>query len=395
MSGGAVALIMNAVFGVAFFAAFIVLFMRDKRYLAPAWFAAMFATGLMAGAAEGILPSVSAYNYASWAILVLMALSHVFMTIGVSCLYKVRVPFAVIGSALFATVALNWLVMDASRDSLSYMAVRQGSYAALQAITIWLVWRVGRKSVVDRLLLVTLGLCALQYLARPAIGVLVGGAGSTAPEFLATNYAIVLLIVFAVSMIAVSFSLLILCIGEITNHLRLEAHEDQATGLLNRRGFEDAIDTHLAKNGLKNHTHAIVIADIDHFKSVNDTYGHDAGDAVLIAFGALLKQAAGPNNLAVRMGGEEFIMVLWNTPVETAHMVAEGLRTALSMVAHDAMGGRSVSASFGIAYWQTDEALDTALRSADRALYRAKDKGRNRVERAAMPDYDMPKSLSA
>lgn len=400
MSGGTVALLMNTVVGAGFLAAFLVIYALDRSQRAAVWFAATFSIGLLTAAVEFSVPFLPESTYFAFAIFVLTCLALCVMAVGIGCLYQTKISLFALG-ALFAVLFMaNWLLIDTPPEMWYYGVVRQGGYAVLQGFAVWVVVAQKTKSLSDYVLIAALVFNLVQYLLRPVAAVMLGGQGDTAAQFLSTNYATALLLVHAVAMLAISFSLLMLCIGGITNRLRMVANEDQATGLLNRRGLESAVDCELAKNGTSVRSHAIIIADIDHFKAVNDVFGHHAGDAVLERFAAMLKQAAGPNNLAVRLGGEEFVMVLWNVPLDTVEMVAEGLRTAFAMDHHDAMGGATVTASFGVAYWRTDENIHTALRSADRALYRAKDRGRNRVERAPMPVQndllqETPISLSA
>lgn len=391
---------MNTIVGVAFLAAFLVVYALDRARRAPLWFAAMFVAGLMVAVVEFVLLAVPQFHFLSFAIFTLTCLTLCFMAVGIGSLYQKLPSMRLMGAVLVAVLAANWLIVDLSPDAWASAFLRQGSYALLQGFAVWIVLSCRGKSTTDYVLAGALVFNLLQYLARPAMAAALGGQGETAGDFLSTHYAAVQLIVLAVAMLAISFSLLMLCIGDITSKLRLQANIDQATGLLNRRGLEGAVEAELASAKTDIRKHAIIIADIDHFKAVNDMFGHHAGDAVLARFAAMLKQAAGPENLAVRLGGEEFVLVLWNLPLETVEMIAEGLRTAFSLEHHEALADAKVTASFGVAYWRTDENIHTALRSADRALYRAKDRGRNRVERAMIesdtaPFYEKPMSLSA
>ena len=165
---------------------------------------------------------------------------------------------------------------------------------------------------------------------------------------------------------------------------RLEAllREDALTGLLNRR----AILTQLAGmvSGARRHGHplSIAVCDIDHFKRVNDTHGHQAGDEVLVgvahAMGTHLRQ----EDQLGRLGGEEFLVLLPDTDADAAMAVAERMREE---VAHAAMPV-PVTVSIGIATWEDAETPEAFLARADEALYAAKDAGRDRVLAATLHD---------
>ena len=121
------------------------------------------------------------------------------------------------------------------------------------------------------------------------------------------------------------------------------------------------------------------MADLDHFKRVNDTYGHAAGDRVLAAFGDLLRQHTRVIDIAARFGGEEFIVLLPNTDLENAISIANRIRESLAACPIESLPD-PVTASFGVAEMAPDESGSGLLRRADAALYEAKHSGRNRVE---------------
>lgn len=164
--------------------------------------------------------------------------------------------------------------------------------------------------------------------------------------------------------------------------LAMLATTDALTGLKNRRALEEA----LIKSGHGAAAHngwlSIVALDVDHFKKVNDTYGHAAGDAVLARLGALLRQVARPKDIPARYGGEEFNVVLPDTGVDTARRVAESIRQSFE-ACKTSVEGETVCAtvSLGVAVARGEEASDTQslMNRADKALYAAKRGGRNRV----------------
>jgi diguanylate cyclase (GGDEF)-like protein len=160
----------------------------------------------------------------------------------------------------------------------------------------------------------------------------------------------------------------------------LRAATDALTGLPNRRAIDDHLKRLLAQAGRSLTPMSAILLDLDHFKEINDTYGHERGDEVLAAVGALMRSELRGGDFAGRNGGEEFIVMLPDTDRGGALRVAEHLRKAMHAVSLPGVT-RPVTASFGVASFPED-ALDgaTLMRLADRALYAAKQSGRDRVE---------------
>ena len=155
---------------------------------------------------------------------------------------------------------------------------------------------------------------------------------------------------------------------------------DGLTGLPNRRAIEDTLKRMVAQADRAAGPLGVVLFDLDHFKQVNDLFGHEKGDEVLSAVGVTVTSSLRTSDFAGRYGGEEFILLLPETDAEGAAIVAEKLRVALTAL--DVPGvARPITASFGVAAMPGDGSEPaTLLRTADRALYLAKAGGRNRVE---------------
>ncbi|WP_338764097.1 GGDEF domain-containing protein [Massilia sp. METH4] len=179
-------------------------------------------------------------------------------------------------------------------------------------------------------------------------------------------------------------------LGEINAALQLEARElveqantDPLTGALNRQGLRAAL---MSTSSLLAPPMAVVFADIDHFKRINDRHGHDVGDGVLREFAAVIHGEIRANDKLVRWGGEEFLIVCPATGADQARQLAEKLRAALRVGAWPA--GLRVTASFGIAARTPDEDIGAVIKRADGALYAAKAAGRDCVvvaEATALP----------
>ncbi|MDR1849260.1 MAG: GGDEF domain-containing protein, partial [Zoogloeaceae bacterium] len=169
----------------------------------------------------------------------------------------------------------------------------------------------------------------------------------------------------------------------LTETLKESSLRDPMTGLNNRRYLEEYIETLLA-NVRRQQIHlAIMMLDLDYFKMVNDTYGHDAGDTVLKALSEVLKQTVRSSDMIIRYGGEEFLIILQDTEEPDADQVAENIRSAVEKIRVNA-GGTVLQKTISIGlsdYPKDSTTFWQAIKFADIALYNAKQTGRNRVVR--------------
>ena len=162
--------------------------------------------------------------------------------------------------------------------------------------------------------------------------------------------------------------------------VQVQAVTDELTGLVNRRRFMTALETETARTS-RLRPPSLILADLDDFKRVNDRFGHPVGDELLQEFARALLDHVRDIDIPARLGGEEFAVLLPETPVDGASAVAERLQRFLAATPLLVKNGHSIhaTASFGVAELVEGEAGDELLRRADAALYRAKDEGKNQV----------------
>ncbi len=163
---------------------------------------------------------------------------------------------------------------------------------------------------------------------------------------------------------------------------------DALTGVGNRRMLNEALLREVERATRQGQPLSLLILDIDHFKRVNDTWGHETGDRVLKETGGLLLRGIRPTDIATRMGGEEFVVLLPATPLDDALVCAERLRAALAV--HNVGLPAPVTSSFGVSTLRPGEAGGELLARADAALYQAKQQGRNRVVAATQTAAPQP-----
>jgi two-component system cell cycle response regulator len=166
--------------------------------------------------------------------------------------------------------------------------------------------------------------------------------------------------------------------------LRVQATHDSLTGFLNRFAILEALNREVTRSAREGTPAAVIMADLDHFKQVNDTYGHAAGDDVLRESARRMLSSIRAYDSIGRYGGEEFLIIAPGCSVDEATIQAERLRASVSAAAIDADGSAVLmTMSVGVAATREGKRADDLLRAADEALYQAKDGGRNRVEISA------------
>jgi diguanylate cyclase (GGDEF)-like protein len=158
------------------------------------------------------------------------------------------------------------------------------------------------------------------------------------------------------------------------NQLRLDSSTDPMTGLLNRRGLQEVLERYEASG----QSFSAITLDIDHFKNVNDTFGHDVGDSVIRKLAELMRTSARKDDALCRVGGEEFLLILPDTDLSIAKEVAERLRNLVAEHPIPIVG--SITISLGIAHRpDSADTIESVLKLADHALYKAKRTGRNQT----------------
>lgn len=162
--------------------------------------------------------------------------------------------------------------------------------------------------------------------------------------------------------------------------LRLQASTDPLTGLYNRRYITDILQDEARRAKRQSNPFSVMMMDIDHFKAINDSHGHDVGDRVLQAVSSITSKQLREVDVLARWGGEEFLILLRGTNLEGALQAAEKCRSALAEETFEQQG--KVTASLGVAQAQDDEGIRDLVHRADKALYAAKTAGRNQVHTA-------------
>ncbi|MEO1298032.1 MAG: diguanylate cyclase [Cyanobacteria bacterium J06636_16] len=184
-------------------------------------------------------------------------------------------------------------------------------------------------------------------------------------------------IIATLTMTSVFSAIFISVITDQQQQLRVQAATDPLTGTLNRTLLQDILEQAIQQNNRMDIPMTLLAFDIDHFKKINDGLGHDTGDIVLQQFAELLLTRCRKVDHVFRIGGEEFIVFLYNTGVEAGEQVADELRQKLESL--KILPGWTVTVSVGVATLQSSETWQAWMKRSDDNLYRAKSSGRNRV----------------
>ena len=244
-----------------------------------------------------------------------------------------------------------------------------------------------RTARLDKVTAFVVAMCWLCYVARFAFYFTLDQSGEYARSSQWSQYMMIFYFTSAIFALTLAFLLMMAITTDMVARHFNAATIDPLTGVANRRGFDRLIERRAGVGAFG----AVMMVDLDHFKQVNDTHGHDIGDGVLVAVSqTLINGCAGFGEVA-RFGGEEFVVLARPGEQRPVLQLAELLRSAIASTRLNAPHHLlRITASIGVAMIDPDEDIHDAIRRADRALYRAKEQGRNRVicaETALLPAY--------
>ncbi len=250
---------------------------------------------------------------------------------------------------------------------------------ALCIIAVMRLRQSSRRSVIDRMIVLMAGLRAADFFIRPLLVALLSGVDAGRPPYLHSPYWLTTSLSVMVFSLLIALTLLTAVALDTINELQAESETDALSKLLNRRGFEQKAASVLQRSARNGAPVTLVLADLDHFKSVNDRFGHAVGDQVIVEFAARL-QAAGSRAVVGRIGGEEFAVLMPSTDLVAGRLFAETVRGAFcSETVEGVPQGVKLTASFGVAGRFGGEELAPLMLRADEALYKAKQNGRDSV----------------
>jgi diguanylate cyclase (GGDEF)-like protein len=330
----------------------------------------IFIVGGLLASSAGRLPAVLSVVAANMALWLALYVAYVGSQRFFGVKPKLRAWLGVLGAALALCIWFTWVepnYMMRLRLATLLMATLCGAHA-------WLVLQQGLNTFAKRAAFLTLVFSAANQLAR-----LVSAFGSTpSTNVLDTSFHHQLYMVACIlGFVLTSLCTVLMAADRLADELKQRAAHDPLTGALTRRHMDELCHAELDRSLRKGYSMGLLMMDLDHFKAINDTHGHQTGDAVLIRFVHDTREMLRPSDALGRFGGEEFVALLPETDLPQALLVAERIRARCAQ----SSGATAHTVSIGLAI--TASASDTVrdmLRRADLALYRAKAQGRNLVE---------------
>ncbi|WP_298465343.1 diguanylate cyclase [uncultured Erythrobacter sp.] len=297
---------------------------------------------------------------------------------GTSHRVRQRIPILAYSVTVAIACVICWYALEQG-ETLAGKLAQNTNAALLFALGAQNLYHAPSRNTGDRALVWVLAIFAAFGFIRPLLSYLAAALFGPGPEGVA------LLSSLHAVLLALLLTLMAMCLVSsiIADNLRRQTEEstyDPLSGLRMRGAFESAVAELQSKAEKQGIPMSLIVADLDHFKQVNDTLGHSTGDQLIKTFGEMLAAKIRPSDVAGRIGGEEFGVLAWNCDTGQAAALAERMREATERLqTREGEDNISVSASFGVATFDRDDSYVDVFNRADAALYKAKRAGRNCV----------------
>jgi len=393
MSGAQFILTINMTVAGLFAIAFLGIAVYEKTYISARLFALAFVFAMMNFGSELLIPELGHPKLGYMLAFSTFLCTLVCLTIGMAYRYSVKVPRR--GLVILCAVSLTmvYAIYDIARVTFTGMFLYQLPYFVALCFSNYIILKSRARGVADMLLFAVLFASAGHFLFKPFIAIASGGAGQNPEDYIHTQYALFSQSIGAALSVANGLLMLVILTRDLMTDMSSRSETDILSRLLNRRGFEVRSEAAIAQARRSGLPLSLVACDLDKFKTINDSYGHELGDHVICAFAAGLQEIASERDVVARIGGEEFAILLPGMGLHAARIFAEKARSDFS---HRPIAGLPAesrfTASFGVAELQNGDALSDLMRRADNALYDAKKSGRNCV-RLAPPVADEKKII--
>lgn len=288
-------------------------------------------------------------------------------------------PLKAIGLIYAINALVLAIAISLTNDAGPRLILMNMGYGAMFVVAITTLMSAPRRSWIDSAIIAVTVLQAADFFIRPTLSVAIEQS-IPAESYQSSLYYSLIGLVLGIKSVASGMILLIATIIEWMESIRASVARDALTGLSNRGAFEDVMQERLDRAHKEGRPISLIVADIDHFKQVNDIWGHQAGDSALSGFGTLIESMIRGNDHAGRVGGEEFCIAVWDCEGEPAFRLADRIRANFARLPHPALSDDiRLTASFGVASARLGETYESLFRRADSALYEAKTGGRDLV----------------
>ncbi|WP_315926235.1 GGDEF domain-containing protein [Mesorhizobium sp. SP-1A] len=386
MSGASFILAINLFMAGLLASAFMIIAAHDVRRISARWLGFAYLLGMVYFVIEFSIPAFDDARLPVVAAFASFLAATLVYNAGLAHKYDVARPWWPMLLLLLAASVVVFFAQDLPRQSLARMMAYQLPYAAMQLVGAGIIWSTRQRlDRLDRMLMGVLVASAAQFASKPFLAHMLGGWGAEPQAYVQTVYAMASQSLGTVFGMTVALLTLVILVRDVMSDATSRSEIDALSGLLNRGGFQRRGEATLHDATRLRIPVSLVLADLDHFKLINDNFGHAAGDHVIETFAGFLRDAAARSHVAGRIGGEEFAILLPGANLAAARLFAEGARSAFgAMSIRGLPSDHRCTASFGVAELQLQEGFAELMRRADEALYSAKKGGRDQV-RAAGP----------
>lgn len=378
MSGNSDFQILTGIILALFALVFAVLYFSVKHQKFSGW----VALGYVAALVAYILASMRTPSTPMGLIFASTALFWIFSLAITKAIYvRCNAIFPIVATSLIlvsATASVLWLSFVAPDISTRTLLVNAVA-GLLLSLSLWPLWKAGKK-LIDGALFGVIAIVAATFVIRVVIVNYVLGFALTEQGYAQSTYVWIFQLTNGIAALSLAMVLMFAAGHDMVLYFHRKSSRDPLTDLLNRRGLEGLFDGRQTRNDGVVYARSIILFDIDHFKQVNDRFGHAAGDKVLQRIAKTATTLCKEYGEVARTGGEEFAILTRWIPVETAQFLAQQICDSFRFIAHPELAAnQKVTASFGLAILNDTDSLNDAMSRADKALYLAKRNGRNQV----------------
>ena len=378
MSGNFDFQILTAIILALFALVFGLLYFSVKRQKFSGWVALAYVAALVAY----ILASLRTPSTPMSLIFLSTAMFWIFSFAIAKAIYarcNTSFPNIVTGILLAAgTASVMWLSYVEPDISTRTLLVNTVA-ALLLSLSLWPLWKAGDK-LIDGALFGVIATVAITFVVRVVVVNFLLGQTLTEQSYAQSTYVWIFQLTNGIAALALAMVLMFAAGHDMVLHFHGQSNRDPLTGLLNRRGLQGLFKVGRVDDKGAIYVRSIILFDIDHFKQINDRYGHATGDTVLQKIAKTASGLCQEYGEVARTGGEEFAILTRWIPIESAQFLAQHICDSFRFIAHPGLDpNQKVTASFGLAVLTEADSLDDAMGRADKALYHAKQNGRNQV----------------
>jgi len=392
MNSAVFALIVNTVVCLMFAATFFVIGTSNRSFRRVWWVGTAYLVGACTPGSELLVRFTGSGLFVATSFISFVASFYV-TAAALTKFYRLPTPWPMLATLLALSIGLRFAIWGGQRNDLTYEILYQLPFAIANLLCALVLFRARPRHALDTALGMMFVVVVLHFLVKPFLAAYFG-SGPTAVDYASSIYALFSQSSTGILLVCIGLLLVLIVTRAMLAEAQARSETDSLSGLVNRRGFTRLAEEMMKRADRSKAPTTLLVFDLDHFKSINDTYGHDVGDGFILAFAEILRICAPASAIIARLGGEEFAVMLDDAPAPVARLFGENIRTHLVHLHLDPCPEQRITVSVGAATLHQGSTLSHLMKQADSALYRAKNAGRDRVV-FADPLMRSPASLAA